>query len=402
MLKQVFYITLNYLTTTFRSWSTLLFALLMPLVFTLVLGSVMSSQAVASQPQWSLGVVDEDGVALSRGLVTKLAATPGLHVETLGRGAALTQVRQGSLMAALVIPAGFSTAVSQGRPPALALTIDGSQVPTAQSVEMAVRAALSRLYAIARTAQIAVDATSAAGQPVGYAQALAAAQVLWAGPRPVNVAVQAAAPIEAPAAALQSIPDGFDQSSPGMLVTFGLAFMLSGATVLVSEREEGTLRRLLVLPLRRAGILSGKLGGIWTAGLAQAALLIVAGALVFHVNWGQSPAALAVMVLAFGFSIAGLGMMIAALARTYAQANALTNILLYSVAAIGGAWWPIEVTPAWMQQVARALPSYWAMQGFQDIITRGRGLPAVMPNVLALVGFGIVFLTIGTWRFRFE
>jgi ABC-2 type transport system permease protein len=187
-----------------------------------------------------------------------------------------------------------------------------------------------------------------------------------------------------------------------MLVTFGLVFMLSGATILVAEREQGTLRRLLVLPLGKAGILAGKLSGIWAAGLAQAAVLITAGALAFHVNWGRSPAALALMVLAFGFSIASLGMLIAALSRTYAQANALVNILMYSIAALGGAWWPSEIMPAWMQGVAKAVPTYWAMQGFSNIITGGLGLQAVLPQAAALVVFGGLFLVVGVRRFRYE
>ena len=97
-----------------------------------------------------------------------------------------------------------------------------------------------------------------------------------------------------------------------------------------------------------------------------------------------------------------LGMLIAGLARTYAQANALANILMYSVAAFGGAWWPIEVTPQWMQQAAQITPTYWAMQGFQDIVTRGLGLQAVLPEAAVLTGMGLFFLALGAWRFRYE
>jgi len=117
---------------------------------------------------------------------------------------------------------------------------------------------------------------------------------------------------------------------------------------------------------------------------------------------GRMAAALALMVLATTFAIASLGMMIAGLARTFAQAAALSNILMYSIAAIGGAWWPIEITPAWMQQIARLTPTFWAMQGYNDIITRGLGLPAVLPEALVLLGFGALFLAFGVWRFRYE
>lgn len=146
--------------------------------------------------------------------------------------------------------------------------------------------------------------------------------------------------------------------------------------------------------------MGGKLGGVMTAGVVQAALLIIAGAVLFKVEWGQSPLALAVMVGAFVFSVSGLGMAIAALARSYAQANALSQILTYSTAALGGAWWPIDVVPEWMQRLAQMTPAYWAMQGFQDIIVRGQGLPAVLPSAGVLAAMGVAFLAIGLNRFK--
>jgi ABC-2 type transport system permease protein len=194
--------------------------------------------------------------------------------------------------------------------------------------------------------------------------------------------------------------DGFSQSSPGMLVTFGLVSIMSAAITLLLERQSGTLRRLLVAPLARWSVMGGKLGGVMAVGVVQAAILILAGALLFRVEWGQAPLALAVMVGAFVFSVSGLGMAIAGIARTYAQANALSQILTYSTAALGGAWWPIDVVPGWMERLAMITPAYWAMRGFQDIIVREQGLAAVMPEAGVLVAMGAVFLAVGLSRFR--
>jgi ABC-2 type transport system permease protein len=195
-------------------------------------------------------------------------------------------------------------------------------------------------------------------------------------------------------------PTGFSQSSPGMLVTFGLASIMASAITLLLERQSGTLRRLLTAPLTRWAVMGGKLGGVMAAGVLQAAVLITAGALVFRVDWGQAPVALAVMVLAFAFSVSGLGMLIAGVAKSYAQANALSQILTYSTAALGGAWWPIDIVPEWMQRVAQITPAYWAMRGFQDIIVREQGIRAILPSAAALVAMGAVFLAIGLNRFK--
>jgi len=202
----------------------------------------------------------------------------------------------------------------------------------------------------------------------------------------------------APPQALRA--DGFSQSSPGMLVTFGLASIMASAITLLLERQSGTLRRLLTAPLTRWAVMGGKLGGVMTAGVLQALILILAGAFVFRVNWGQAPLALAVMVLAFAFAVSGLGMAIAGLARSYAQANALSQILTYSTAALGGAWWPIDIVPQWMQRAAMITPAYWAMRGFQDIIVRGQGVAAILPSAAVLAIMGAAFLAVGLNRFK--
>jgi ABC-2 type transport system permease protein len=124
--------------------------------------------------------------------------------------------------------------------------------------------------------------------------------------------------------------------------------------------------------------------------------------LLFKVPWGQSPLALVLMILAFAFAITSLGMMMAALTRTLAQANSMNTVVVLVMASLGGAWWPIDIVPSWMQTLGHVFPTAWAMQGFHDIITRGFGVTAVLPEVAILLGYGILFLSIGTWRFRYE
>jgi ABC-2 type transport system permease protein len=108
------------------------------------------------------------------------------------------------------------------------------------------------------------------------------------------------------------------------------------------------------------------------------------------------------MLLAYGLAGTALGLMVASLARTAAQANAAGTISIMALASLGGAWWPIEIVPGWMQSLALALPTGWAMRGFQDIITRGLGLPEVALEAVVLVGFSALFFAIGIWRFKFE
>jgi ABC-2 type transport system permease protein len=72
------------------------------------------------------------------------------------------------------------------------------------------------------------------------------------------------------------------------------------------------------------------------------------------------------------------------------------------MAALGGAWWPLEVTPQIYQTVVKILPTTWAMMAFNDIIVRGAGVADVLLNVAVLLGFALLFFVIGIWRFRYE
>lgn len=405
MFTKTLHIAWHYLKTTYGNRTVLIFALLMPLLFTFVLGSVIGGPGRNGEsPRWQIALVNADKGALGEALAARLAAHPALAVQTQTENEALAAVRAEEVTAAVLIPADFSAALLAGGESGVEY-VAGSEVRSGQSVQAAVQAALTEVDGLIQAAEIATAAAAQLGlfEAPGQDQARYFQEALQRG-----LAREGTAPVQVQAAAVtrmqaaDPIPDGFAQSSPGMLVTFALVGILNGAIVLILERQQGTLRRLLVLPLRKSAILGGKLLAIFAAGLLQAGVLILFGAFVFGVNWGQAPLALLLLLIAFVFAVTSLGMLIAGLARTYAQANALANILMYSVAALGGAWWPIEITPAWMQRLAQITPSYWAMQGFHDLLTRGLGLPAILGEAAALLGFGLLFLTLGVWRFRYE
>lgn len=94
--------------------------------------------------------------------------------------------------------------------------------------------------------------------------------------------------------------------------------------------------------------------------------------------------------------------MLSALVRTESQASTIFPVVVIIPSMLGGAWWPIEIAPPYMQTLAYAVPQGWAMTGFVNIITRGLGFAEVLPQAVALAGFGVAFFVIGLLLFRFE
>lgn len=407
MFKKALDITWLYLKMTYSSRSILIFQLLLPVLFTFMVGQGTGGFDGPSSTTvtWPLAVANEDNGRLGTALVETLSADPNLEVITVAASEAETAVTDDDAVAALIIPADFSQQLANGRQPALDFYSDPADVQEVQPVEQAVLSAASQLGGAVTAASLSRDVAAELGlfaQDVTeadyFAAAVAEAQTAWQNP-PTAVQVNED---EIVVTTENVIPQGINQSSPGMMAMFATFTMVGGAVVLLEERQAGTLRRLLVMPIRKSTILLGKLLGILVSGIIQTLILILFGALAFGVPWGSAPLALAVMVVAFSLAITALGLMFAALTKTLAQANALSTIVVLSIAALGGAWWPLDIVPGWMQTLGRLSPISWAMDGFHDIITRGLGVTAVLPEAGILLAFAAVFLAVGVWRFRYE
>ncbi len=190
-----------------------------------------------------------------------------------------------------------------------------------------------------------------------------------------------------------------EQASAGQLVTWVQITLLGAAEVLVSERQGGTLRRMLVMPVGRATVL----GGMWLArlslGLVQMTLLIVVGQMFFGVTWGRDPLALAVVSFSFALATTSLGMLLATFVKTPGQANSLVVGLAMTLAALGGAWFSLEVAPPLYRQVVQILPSTWAMRAYTDLLVRQASVMQILPHVAVLLGFTALFGAIAMARF---
>ncbi len=383
---------------TFSERSTLLFFLILPLVFTAVIGSSLSG-ITRSEERIPVLVVDQDDSELSAALMTALAATSTLRPIPAAEDEAERRFADEEIPVLIRVPEGFGDALQTGQPVELSVRL-ASNDTRVLAAERAIRAAARRVESATLIALTSVTEAERvhpfadeAERQAYFRRGLAMArELLQRSPTEVQV-IRAAE-------ATDSIPGGFEQASAGQLVTWVLITLLGASDVFVSERLQGTLRRLLTTPTRAATILAGKIVGRLSLGLLQMVLLIGAGAWFFNVRWGRSPSALALVVLAFGLSAVALGVMLGAFARTREQANGLTILFAMLLAALGGAWWPLEITPKAYQAAVQVLPSTWAMRGFVDVIVRGQGVPGVLPEVGMLLAFAALFFTIGIWRLK--
>lgn len=201
----------------------------------------------------------------------------------------------------------------------------------------------------------------------------------------------------------ERIPTGFEQAIPGTMVMFTLLVLLtSGSILLVIERKERLLQRLGAAPLGRPTVILGKWGGRVLMGLIQLGFAMLIGTLLFGMRWGPNLPMLVVVLLFYAGLVALLGMLLGNLARTEGQAVGIGVLASNILAALGGCWWPIEITPGWMQKLALALPTGWTMDALHKLVNFGAPSTSVIPHLItiAVAALAVGWLVTRTFRFQ--
>ena len=142
--------------------------------------------------------------------------------------------------------------------------------------------------------------------------------------------------------------------------------------------------------------------GLMITGILQMSIMIMAGRILFNVEWGRNLPALFLVVISLSFASTGFGLMLSSLSKSKGQAEAVGVLSVIVMSMLGGSWWPVEILPATMQTVAKLVPAGWAMEGFIAVIMRGAGAGEVLLPFAVMMGFGIVFVIIGVSLFRHE
>jgi len=206
-----------------------------------------------------------------------------------------------------------------------------------------------------------------------------------------------------PAGERLDIPTGFQQAVPGILVMFTLLVLLtSSGTTLVQERTAGLLRRLASAPISKAEVIAGKWNARMILSAVQVSVALLFGTFLFNMDWGPDLAMVILVLAAWGGFCASAGLWLGTVARTQAQAGGLGVLAANLLAALGGCWWPIEVTPEWMQFVQKLTPTGWTMDALHKLISFQAGAASAVPNFVVLLAATGVFGWLAVRRFSYE
>jgi len=163
-------------------------------------------------------------------------------------------------------------------------------------------------------------------------------------------------------------------------VNIAFAGLISVASLLVVDREDGTLLRAKAIPGGMTGYLTGKVvmgGGMAILGLVLQllpALLIVDGVRLDAAGWLTLLWLLPLGLLA----TMPLGAVFGSLFEN-PRSIGLITLPMFALVAISGIFYPITALPGWVQGIAQVFPVYWLGLGARS---------AFLPDELSAVELG--------------
>ena len=382
MMKRIFTICFFELKRTFKKKSAYVMMFAMPLLFTFIFGGLFGSSSVS---EWRLALVDEDRTPFSQQVIKRLMMDEMITFELLDVDQVQEMLEGQEVQGVLTIENNIAEKLINKQQAGKLQFLPGTSVAPllTQQVNQALQG---------------IDIYLAAAQ-----EGSAHLQEDWGtifDRLTANEGRIHAWTEQGTSASQQTGMTGVSYSSAGFAIMFVMMMMLSMTGVLIEARQTGIWSRLFMSPVSRFQVMAGYFLSFFLVGWIQFSLLIALSSILFGVEWGD-PIGLLVLITSLLLCVVGLGIAIASLVKTAEQQNAVGTLLVISTCMLGGVYWPISIVPDIMQKVANFVPQTWAMEGFTSLISEGGGIGNVMAPSMMLLGFAVLFLSVGLTRMKY-
>lgn len=411
-MSKIVRIAIKDLRVLFQDWAALVLMLAAPLVLTLGMGFVTGSfdndsNGVGIQAI-PVTLVNADEGDLGR-ILSDTFTSPDLSdlfavTKSDDPDAAKAAVDQDESAAVVIVPAGFSAGIVPdpasgeiGEPQTIEVYSNPARPISSSVTQSIVQAFVQEVTTGSVIGRVAVEQMMAA-RLIDVAQipdvaATIGAQLGAAGPAEETPVITLNS-AEAAAPPQQLDPLAF--FAPAMALLFLMYTVTRGAQSILSERDDGTMARILTTPTSIAQLLGGKTAGTFLSGVAQVGILIVGTTLLFQLNWGD-PLGVALLIVFVAAAATGWGILIAAVARTPGQVASIGTAIMLLFAILSGTFFGPSLSSGLLDVLGSITPNKWALDGFVVLAeggTAGELLPmlgalAIMATALFLVAIPI-------------
>ena len=359
-----------------RDRTALFLTVAFPVLFILIFGLIFSRGA---QFEARVGIALEDQGSVAQQLATTLERLPGTESSDEGhdnpyaglifergeRAALQDRLKGGELDAVVIIPAGTSEAVLNGRPARIDLQVDASQQSTAAFVQSLVGGVVEH-----------TDRMLTQRDPMLQ---LEVRPVLAVSLRPI------------------------DSLIPGILAMSIMNLgLFATAQPLITLRTQGVLKRLGATPLPRSTLLAAYVALRLTTALVQTMLIVGIGVVAFDVAMLGNWLMLAGWVMLGALTFIAIGFFVAAIARTEESGTAFINLVNLPMLVLSGVFFPVSSLPDFLRPLVRAMPLGYVADALRQTMLGAPPINAPWINLAVLVAWLVAMTGLAIRGFRWD
>jgi ABC-2 type transport system permease protein len=320
-------------------------------------------------------VFDQSRTPESRTLLQAFANTTYLDMKYYADS--FTRVQQlidgGEAKIGILIPPDYATRLRSGRTAQVGVIVDASE-PTSANVVLGLAGGVGQSL----STQLIIQRAGRLGLPPP-AQLVDVRPRAWYNPTLSNVYFIV----------------------PGVIaVVLVFVTTIQAVTVIVRERERGTIEQLVVTPITGLELLLGKIIPLIGLGYLEITITLLLANLWFGMPIKGSLLLLYVLSLAFFFSTLGIGVLISTVSKTFQQAVQVAQLLLLPSILLSGFIFPRESLPYWLQVIGGAFPLTYFVVVIRGILIKGVGIESLWKQILPLLGLGLLFFGVAISRFQ--
>jgi ABC-2 type transport system permease protein len=167
------------------------------------------------------------------------------------------------------------------------------------------------------------------------------------------------------------------------------------------ERWEGTIEYTFMAPISRLTRLGGTCSFAALYGILRTAIVLGIVALFFDLSLGQANiGAFLVVLAASSFAFMGLGIIAAVLPLISPERGAqATHIVQALILLVSGVYYEVDVLPSWLQPLSYVSPATYTLRACRAALLHGASVGDILPEILVLLGMGVVLIPLGLWIF---
>lgn len=342
-----------------RDRRTLALLFVAPIVILALLGYLLRGSSTAP----NVGIANEDTGPLGAVVAGSLHQSSHIDATDIDASAGDSKLKDGSLVAYIVLPANFSQQAQAGTI-APEVHLEGSQPGQDSPVLQALQQSLISI--------------AGQGNNIHFAPNI---HYLYGGPNFDTL-------------------DYFGAAFIGLVVFF-LVFVIT-IVAFLNERTQGTLERLMASPLRRGEIVVGYMLGFTVLAVIQSIEVLVFSLAVLRIHNEGNVFLIFGMEALMAIAAVNLGIFLSMFARSEFQAVQFIPLVIVPQVLLSGVIFPVSSEPGPLQWLSNVLPLTYAVNGMRDIMVKGADLTwsSLQLDVAVVAGFFLLFLVAGTATLR--